>query len=1026
MTAKSARVERGMIWTTTAPNSSALAKLGYAVYDYGRLVKEYIEPIQALGIQRQTLESAAAPLLALFAQHPAVAVLNVAANTPGDLQRIYGLLVEPAYRRDCALLIHANVELDQLRPEQFVDPVFGYPWTLQRLNYLAERYRRRSIDASLPPMTPIEEELFDAMQAVGLSPRTQYGIGPYRADFAFPERMLAVEADGRAWHDAERDRRRDQRLSECGWRVVRFTGSRITREADACAQEVFALYQTLPETVVYSDLEEADPRLSIWRRFLNWLRGLFGASSSDLEAEAEESAESQPHPHAWLERLDSAQRAAVTAHEGVVQVLAPAGSGKTRVLVARVQELISQGVPAERILCTTFNAASQVDLEKRLRQAGVDGVAVRTFHSLGRHILDQEKKLRGEIGNLTFNHWRRLAGAAKNEAEGRIWIDAPEASEAISNYKLVDMIGPEEAAARASTPFARTAARIYALYEEELARLNRNDFDDLVLNAVRLLQTNEPVRRKWQEKWECVLVDEYQDIELTQELLVQLLAAPEDCLMVVGDEDQCIYTWRRAEVERIINLDKRYPGLERAVLTTCYRCPPDVVAASSQLIQHNRNRFPKNTVAEPHKAAADAIELQGASDPMTAAKKIADSLRSCDPAETVVLARTSRLLRTVAAACAAAHVPFRAGENVLHSGKSEQVLLAYLRLLANPNKATAEDVNNVFRVPNRYLPDGAEQGVAQQLRSGRSFRDAVRPIRGEEWRVRALTEGAELLDRLAAEKDAQAVIQLLRTEGGLDKYYSDQERMSAHDQVEIEMLDEVQAESGGKSVRDVVQSLEQREKLLAGAAAENGLELATIHGAKGREWNTVIVFGCDDDQLPHQRVITNPQKQTKTQSSTGPAELEKLIEDERRLAYVAMTRAKAALELVYTEGKPSRFLVEAGFLEGQPSAATAGAPSTNKSAAASNTSSPWWSTAGVNSYAAEVPAPAARPGWGAPHSAPNSTTNFQYRAKTRPMPSKYANTCPACGDRIVVGQPICRAESNGREAWVHEHCAVKS
>ena len=88
--------------------------------------------------------------------------------------------------------------------------------------------------------------------------------------------------------------------------------------------------------------------------------------------------------------------------------------------------------------------------------------------------------------------------------------------------------------------------------------------------------------------------------------------------------------------------------------------------------------------------------------------------------------------------------------------------------------------------------------------------------------------------------------------------------MSAHDQVEIEMLDEIQAESGGKSVRDVVQSLEQREKLLAGAAAENGLELATIHGAKGREWNRVIVFGCDDDQLPHQRVITNPQKQTKS------------------------------------------------------------------------------------------------------------------------------------------------------------------
>ena len=486
---------------------------------------------------------------------------------------------------------------------------------------------------------------------------------------------------------------------------------RINREADVCAQEILDFYQTLPETVVYSDLEEAESKPSFWRRFLNWLRNLFSAGRSDFEsdAEAEDGEQSKPAPHAWLERLDSAQRAAVTAHEGVVQVLAPAGSGKTRVLVARVQELISQGVPAERILCTTFNTASQIDLKNRIQQAGVDGVEVRNFHSLGRHILEQENQLRGGLARFSYNQWHRLAGIAKNAEAGRVWIDVPEAKDAVSNYKLVHMMGPAEATASAVTPFAKTTAHIYEQYETELERLNQNDYDDYILNAVLLLQTNEPVRRKWQEKWECVLVDEYQDIELTQELLVQLLAAPEDCLMVVGDEDQCIYTWRRAEVERIINLDKRYPGLERAVLATCYRCPPDVVAASSQLIQHNRNRFPKHTVAGPQKAAADSIELQEASDHMTAAKKIVDSLRSCDPAETVVLARTSRLLRTVAAACAAAHVPFRAGENVLHSGKSEQVLLAYLRLLANPARAAAEDVNNVFRVPNRYLPDGAEQ-----------------------------------------------------------------------------------------------------------------------------------------------------------------------------------------------------------------------------------------------------------------------------------------------------------------------------
>jgi len=1005
--AKTARIEQGMTWVTSAPSASDLAKTGYAVFDFARLVKDYIGPVERIGLQRKTLETAAAALLGLFTQYPAVAILNVRVDKLGDLQRVYGFIVEPAYRRNCALLIHANVELDQLKPESFVDPLFGYAWTLQRLNHLATRYRRRSIDASLPPMTPIEELLFKAMKGAGLSPRAQYGIDPYRVDFAFPERLLAVEADGRAWHDAERDRARDQRLKERGWRVERFSGARILREASLCAQEVLGLYQSLPEVPEYSALELIDPKLSLWQRFVHWLRSLFHGDDGTADAgETEPAAVSEElRPRKWLESLDPGQRAAVTAHEGVAQVLAPAGSGKTRVLVARVQELISQGVPEHRILCTTFNRASQQDLEKRLKQVGADDVTVRSFHSLGRHILDEEKLLRAEIGILSYNQWRRFSTIAKNEEEGWVWIDAPEASEAVSNYKLVDMIRPAEAARRALTPFQKTAARIYELYEAALAELDRLDFDDLILNAVRLLQADAAARRRWQEKWECVLVDEYQDIELAQELLVQLLAAPEDCLMVVGDEDQCIYTWRRAEVERIINLDKRYPGLERSILGTCYRCPAEVVTASSQLIQHNRNRFPKNTGADPRRNDLPTpIVLTAMDDYKTGAEKIAESLRGCSPAETTILARTTRLLRIVALACVSAGIPFKANPRVLRPAESEQVLLAYLRLLASPTKAIADDVNQVFRIPNRYLPNGEEETVARRLRAGSSFSDAVSHIGHEEWRRKSLVVGGALLDRLSGEHEAQKVIVGLRTEGGLDQYFSNQERMSAQDQIEIEMLDTLETDSTGKSLDDMVQFLAQRKELLSAAQSEDGVELATIHGAKGREWDKVVVFGCDDDQLPHIRVLENPQRQP--EKTTEPAPIEKTLEDERRLAYVAMTRARKVLELVYTAKNPSRFLVEAGLLDPRPRAPITAQPS------------------GERNLAAEIPVYGHSTRSGAEYS-PSGSVGTRYQATGRPFPAARIGRCPACSGPIAVGAPICGAMLNGRKVWIHERCATR-
>jgi DNA helicase-2/ATP-dependent DNA helicase PcrA len=223
----------------------------------------------------------------------------------------------------------------------------------------------------------------------------------------------------------------------------------------------------------------------------------------------------------------------------------------------------------------------------------------------------------------------------------------------------------------------------------------------------------------------------------------------------------------------------------------------------------------------------------------------------------------------------------------------------------------AEDVHEVFRVPNRYLPNGLEHDVAQRLRAGESFKDAVSRLQIEDWRCQKLSEGAELLDHLSRERDAEVLVQTLRTEGGLDKHYSDQERMSSHDQIQIEAMEVVQKESQGKSPQSVADAIQGRTELLTNATTEDGIELSTMHGAKGREWSRVILFGWDDDQIPHHRVLEDIRKRVR--EGADPAMIEEAVEDERRLAYVGLTRTKDVIELVYTTQNPSRFLFEAGL-----------------------------------------------------------------------------------------------------------------
>ncbi len=746
------------------PRADRLRHDGYHVLRFPRL-RSAILGARAVGSVRSSLANPAAKVLAVFSRHARIAVLDVSCRSVADLALLHGYIVEPAFRRDCTLLIHADFTLESLATEAFVDSDWRHAWTLERLRWLVGIYQ----------------------VAVDTAPR-----------------------------------------------------------------------------------RDVNPR----RRWFPWAS----------------------RPVDTVGRLDPEQSAAVRAGDGVVQVIAPAGSGKTTVLVARVKELIGRGTPAERILCTTFNKDAVTEMGARLAREGVAGVEVRSFHGLGWWILKQERRMRARIGGPTFAQWRLLARRAMDAEPDGVWIDAPAAQNAVSAFKLSRMIAPAAALEAAGDARERTVARLYALHERLLAHQNMLDFDDLIAHTVVLLQSDPAVRRRWQERFERVLVDEYQDIEPAQALLVGILAAPQDSLFCVGDEDQCIYAWRRATVQRVIELDQVYPGLERFPLVRNYRCGKEITKASRRLIEHNKQRFRK-----PLRSGAahrGEIEVWAERDRAAGAALVAEWLREAKRGEVVVLARTTTLLREVALACAGRGIAFAAAEKTVTSSGARGTLEAYLRLLANPREAAAADVELVFRVPNRSLPPDTAEPVAASLRAGSSFVQALAGLRVEPWRRAKLAEAGALLDALAEEPAADRLIARLRSEGGLDQHYALQERMSATERIDVEVLELVHAAAKQKTVPQLAGLLGAQTAALRAHRSDDAVELTTIHGAKGREWDHVILYGADEGQLPHAHSI---------------ADTEDGIEDERRLCYVALTRARERLDIVCTPGRPSRFLREAGL-----------------------------------------------------------------------------------------------------------------
>jgi superfamily I DNA/RNA helicase len=534
-----------------------------------------------------------------------------------------------------------------------------------------------------------------------------------------------------------------------------------------------------------------------------------------------------------LARLAPDQRAAATAGEGPLLVVAPAGSGKTTTLVARVAWLVDRGAPPSTVTVVAFNKRAADELAERLDAAlapqglGPGSVRVRTFHALGREILGEAGvDVAGLVDRDTV--LRTLFPQATRADRGRLDL-------AFSRLKLDLRVRPEAVAA---DPAAGPVARAWVAYEQSLLDDTALDFDDLLVRALETLETDNELLERWRARCRRLLVDEAQDLDRTQLDLALLLAEPGRNVTAVGDDDQTIYSWRLADVRRVLGLASALPGLRRIDLETNYRCPPPVVARAVRLVEHNRERFAKRIRAGSRDGGRLVLAPDAADDVVRVRRAMA--AWPADGASRAVLARTNRELLVAVVAALELGLPFR-----------------------------APDLGLIIEDPR--LDGLLDRAMASP--AGRSAGPSGTPV-----------PPLVALGTLRAS---------LLAEGAAGEHADDPDETSPADLVTALLAWAPSCRSLG-SLRDAV--LERRRRLAGLRRDDAALTLATAHGTKGLEWDHVLVLA---DGFPGRRSVTDA------------AEPERALEEERRLAYVAWTRARRSLTLLYDPSAPSPFLAEA-------------------------------------------------------------------------------------------------------------------
>ncbi len=643
-----------------------------------------------------------------------------------------------------------------------------------------------------------------------------------------------------------------------------------------------------------------------------------------------------------LSILNPPQREAVLHGEGPLLVLAGAGSGKTRVITYRVAKLLERGYPAKSICALSFTNKAAEEMRERIGhlvgKGDAEALTMSTFHALGLSILKSEKDALGFPRGFTIYDGADQLGVVR-EVLRDVKVDDrrfdPKAIlHRISRAKNA-FVGDDEYEGSAVDEYDDVTKIVYPRYQRALRAFAAVDFDDLIVETVRLLDRHEGARDRWEARFRWLLVDEYQDTNRAQLMLVRRLAARHSNVTVVGDDDQSIYAWRGAEASNILDFDRHFGGATIVKLEQNYRSTPTILAAANAVIKHNTVRHDKTLFSQARDG--DKIVVSVCRDADEEAKFVCDEierLRLEDRrrySECAVLYRSNVQARALEEGLRARRLPFEMhGGQEFYERKEIKDLIAYLKLALNPRDEIS--LRRIVNYPARGI--GAttiERAAAWAASSRNSLWEALRRIgeradeSGLKENLRAAVAGfVALIERvraaLHAGTPAAVVTRNLADDIRLHEDLRDAAASAAAAQRRIDNVEDFLkslATHGEKHPGP--EALTQYLHLLTLRTADDDdsehagdkVTLTTLHGAKGLEWPVVFLVGVEEELLPHARTLY-PQ---------GPdVSGDPDVSEERRLAYVGITRARERLYLSRAlqrrkHGKdrirtPSRFLLE--------------------------------------------------------------------------------------------------------------------
>lgn len=626
-----------------------------------------------------------------------------------------------------------------------------------------------------------------------------------------------------------------------------------------------------------------------------------------------------------LEHLNEPQLQAVQTTDGPLLILAGAGTGKTMALTHRIAYLISEkGVDPAQILAVTFTNKAAGEMKERIKSLLGEGFksqpTMGTFHSICVQVLRREIQHLGyESSFVIYDQDDSLALVKRIMKEMQISeknFNPKAIRGAISKAKNV-LQTYEEVQRMSNSVFEQKVGMVYEAYQNQLMKLAALDFDDLIMKVVELFETFPQILQKFQYRWKYIHVDEYQDTNVAQYKLVQMLAKEFRNLCVVGDPDQNIYSWRGADITNILQFEKEYPEAVVVKLEQNYRSTPHILAGAEAVIQNNKSRIEKKLWTD--ETDGQLIRMVDVDDERGEAEYVVKRVRRHfgSMKDHVVLYRTNAQSRVIEESCLRHGIPYKViGGVKFYARKEIKDIIAYMRLIHNLRDDGA--LIRIINTPSRKI--GAKTLEAAQRVATRHIESLYQVMKGDKnqldgelpvSKIAVLQSFARMIDDLnqfSREFSVSALIREILHRSGYDRMLVEEKEVGQTRMENIQELITVAQKYDGLEIGVGLSTFLEEVALVSATdelqGAEDYLTLMTVHNAKGLEFEHVYIIGLEDGIFPHSRATFDPEQ----------------MEEERRLMYVAMTRAKLYLHLLWARRRllfgesqynpPSSFLKE--------------------------------------------------------------------------------------------------------------------